>query len=74
MTVTKPAVLMGRLANGCESDKGRRVHAVAGDVEDYGHGRALCGAQPGRRSGGWEVSFAANKAIDCPRCLKAVTP
>jgi hypothetical protein len=66
----KPAALMGRLANGFEADAGKRVHLVPDDTGHYGLGRALCGAEPGRRSGGWDVDWYVSKQVTCPRCLK----
>lgn len=65
----KPAQLMGRLANGNEADQGRRIHLVSDDVGHYGRGKALCGAEPGRRSGGWDVDWTRGKLVNCPRCL-----
>ena len=67
----KPAALMGRLANGCERDAGTVVHLVADAIEHYGHGRALCGAKPGRRSGGWDTEYFAGRAATCARCQRA---
>ena len=55
--------LTGRCANGFESDRGRRAHALP-----EGWGRALCGATYGRRSAGWSAYDEA--AVTCPRCLK----
>lgn len=66
----KPLRLAGRCANGSERDSGARFHAVPGTSW-----RALCGAEPGRRSAGW--SEHAGPAVTCPRCLrkmKAVGP
>jgi hypothetical protein len=71
-TTCKPAALMGRLASGQELGAGVRVHAVPGTTQHYGHGKALCGAEPGRRSGGWDVEFYAGKPVTCPRCVKKV--
>ena len=64
----KPAALMGRLANGFERGAGTRIHLVDDDVEQYAHGRALCGAQPGRRSCGWDVDHYIGQAVSCPVC------
>jgi hypothetical protein len=55
-------VLLGRLANGFEMDHGIRIHAVKLDSR-----RALCGAEPGRRSVGWNREV---KPVTCPRCMK----
>jgi hypothetical protein len=58
------ARLAGRCANGYERDSGRRFHAL----ETYSEfGKALCGAKPGRLSGGWSESPGS---VTCPRCLK----
>lgn len=65
---TKPAALMGRLANGNEADRGRLVHLVPIETNHYGHGRALCGAKPGRRSGGWDVVNPVS-----PTCLRCIS-
>lgn len=65
----KPAQLMGRLSNGFEADQGKRIHAVPDNVGHYGLGKALCGAKPGRRSGGWDVDHHAGRAVTCPRCV-----
>lgn len=53
--------LVGRCSNGCEADGGKRWHIVIGD-------KALCGAEPGRRSAGW--SAVETEQATCPRCLK----
>lgn len=62
-------VKMGRLASGSQSDHGIVIHALPLDVRHYGHGKALCGTQPGRRSIGWATDYDIN-AINCPRCLR----
>jgi len=64
----KPAALMGRLANGNEADAGKLVHLVPDNTGHYGHGRALCGAEPGRRSGGWDIEHFAS-----PTCIRCVS-
>ena len=56
--------LLGRLANGAERDKGRLIHAVPP------RGPALCGADYGRMSIGWQS--AENAEITCSRCLKRI--
>lgn len=62
-------MMMGRLTDGCQSDHGRLVHALeSGKTAAYCRGKALCGAEPGRRSCGW--SAIEERPIDCPRCLK----
>lgn len=61
--------LAGRCANGAEADGGLLWHAV--DTENKW--KALCGAEPGRRSAGWapwDPEDAEGKAVTCPRCLK----
>jgi hypothetical protein len=64
----KSARMMGRLSSGAESDRGSVVHAVPDEVRQYGPGRALCGAEPGRTSGGWDVDHAAGATVTCLRC------
>lgn len=64
----KAAVMLGRLSNGAERDKGRVVHGVDDSMPDYGQGKALCGAEPGRRSVGWHLR--SDLSITCPRCLR----
>lgn len=69
MTITAH-YLTGRLANGAERDCGTLWHAVSDDSYS-----ALCGARPGRRSGGWgpfepKELQDPNQPITCPRCLK----
>lgn len=66
----KPGMLMGLLANGQELGQGSRIHAVPAVASDYSHATAACGARPGRRSAGWDVTNAAGKAITCPRCIR----
>lgn len=67
----KPAVLMGRLANGFQADGGRTIHAVPDTVVQYDSvSKAFCGATPGRRSGGWDVDHQAGKAVTCYRCTR----
>lgn len=63
MAQYKPKVLIGRTRNATEPG-GYRAHAVA---EDSWFAKALCGAQPGRRSNGW--SEWTPSAITCPKCL-----
>lgn len=67
----RPAYLLGKLANGAERDKGRLWHALptAGGI------KALCGAQPGRRSAGWgphHEGHADGQRITCRKCLKRI--
>ena len=59
----QPMEMLGRLANGAELDHGRRVHAVPN-----GSRRAMCNAEPGRRSVGWTRSDS--DTVTCPRCIK----
>lgn len=62
----KVARLSGRCANGFERDRGRVYHALTEFTE---FGRALCGRQPGRLSGGWvEPINATLTEVNCPRC------
>jgi hypothetical protein len=70
MSLFVSAQLMGRLANGNEADQGKRIHLVPQAVVQYGYGVALCGAKPGRRSGGWDVEYFKNAAPTCPRCVR----
>lgn len=66
----KAAALMGRLANGNEADAGHVIHMVSDDIGHYGHGKALCGAQPGRRSGGWDTYHFVDSKPTCARCAR----
>ena len=61
----KMARLLGRLSNGCESDKGMLVHIVVNDT-------ALCGKKPGPRSVGWS-SREENEAVTCVKCSSKFT-
>lgn len=61
-----PRQMTGRYLDGAERDHGRIYHAV-----ETGKG-ALCGATPGQHWGGW--SSHSGVAVDCPRCLKKLTP
>ena len=56
--------LAGRCANGAERDHGTRYHAVR-----TGEYKAVCGAEPGRRSVGW-CDWGYGGEVTCPRCLK----
>lgn len=64
--------MAGRCRNGAERDHGTRFHAlpvtkeVNGDKLGY---KALCGAQPGRRSVGWST-WGADQPPTCPGCLR----
>jgi hypothetical protein len=64
--------LTGRCANGAEGGHGILYHAVPMVGSDMIHGdhwgKALCGAEPGRRSAGW--SECKGREVTCPRCLK----
>ena len=55
---------IGRCANGAERGKGFVYHAVNGGWV------ALCGAQPGRLSAGWQSEPEPFEKVTCPRCLK----
>jgi hypothetical protein len=62
--------MAGRCANGSERDHGKLMHAVP--AENHGNGRmgkAVCGAQPGKRSAGWSDPIEG-RVPTCPRCLK----
>ena len=65
----KARQLTGRCRNGAERDRGTVYHAV-GEVQRP-FGRALCGARPGLRSGGW--SDQAGECVTCPRCLRKLS-
>jgi len=66
--------LTGRCANGAERDRGKLYHAVPiGNINldtfhDSNWGKAMCGAEPGRRSNGW--SDCKGREVTCPRCAK----
>ena len=60
---------IGRCANGFERGKGHIFHAVPPNSWS-----ALCGAQPGRQSAGWNSEPDPQQAVTCPRCLKKLTP
>lgn len=73
----KPAILMGRLANGFALDAGHRVHLVPASTGQYSSATAaLCGTKPGRTSGGWDVEYPSEAPANCPRCVRksAVSP
>lgn len=54
--------LQGRNWNGASRDAGVRIHAISKS--------ALCGAKPGRLSGGWTVLWEDDVEVSCPRCVK----
>ena len=63
--------MAGRCANGAERDHGTRFHALPFDgTTEWGDdtSRAICGAEPGRRSVGWS-SWGSDHEVTCPRCL-----
>lgn len=70
------AKLAGRCANGLERGQGTKLHAIpAAQVRHHrgfaeATGRALCGAQPGRRSVGWTA--CESHPVTCPRCQRAL--
>jgi len=72
-----PAKLAGRCANGLERGQGTVMHAIPVDqVRRHGgfaeaNGKALCGAQPGRRSVGWTV--CEERTVSCERCKRVLT-
>ncbi len=57
--------LQGRNANGAHRDAGTKIHALNGSER-----AALCGARPGRLSGGWSEPFQESPEISCQRCIK----
>lgn len=61
-------VKTGRCSNGAERDHGSVRHAMDAERYHWGAmGKALCGAQPGRRSVGF-VSDEGRTEITCARC------
>jgi hypothetical protein len=62
MRLFTPYTKAGRCCEG-ERDHGLVVHLV------QGRRKALCGAEPGRRSAGW--SGYPSEQATCPRCLKS---
>jgi hypothetical protein len=60
--------LAGRCRNGAERDHGTRWHAVP-----IGGYKALCGAEPGRRSVGWSSGRIEDQGVTCPRCKKRLS-
>jgi hypothetical protein len=68
ITEIRTSYLAGRCANGAERDGGTRYHAIP-----VGSWKALCGAEPGRRSAGWsENGFTQSHEVTCPRCPRKV--
>lgn len=60
--------LVGRNRTATERT-GTLMHAIEGDGKSYPmFGKAICGAQPSRRSNGWSEYRA--DAATCPKCLK----
>jgi hypothetical protein len=57
--------LTGRGRTGSDST-GPRIHALEDGTSEFG--KAICGAEPGRRSNGWSEYRAP--AATCPKCLK----
>jgi len=62
-----PRMLAGRCSDGAQRDKGTKVHALR--HHDQPFGEAVCGAEPGRTSGGWVEPHGSGQ-ITCKRCLK----
>ena len=56
---------IGRCANGAERGKGYVYHAIA----DF-NWTALCGAEPGRMSAGWQAEPEPIERVNCPRCVR----
>lgn len=48
-------------------DAGTKVHVV--NVQT---GRALCGAQPGKTSGGWREELDESVQVTCLRCAESI--
>jgi hypothetical protein len=73
-----PAQLAGRCLTGEQRGHGTRTHAIDVAPERIPPQRsnlvsfikALCGAEPGRRSAGW--SAWDGMVVDCPRCIKKI--
>jgi hypothetical protein len=58
----------GRCFNGAHRDAGTIVHIIQGEEPNgYWGGKALCGAEPGRRSYGWSKT---EKETNCQKCIK----
>jgi len=62
-----PRMLAGRCSDGAQRDMGTKVHALS--QHDARFGEAVCGAEPGRTSGGWVQPHGSGQ-ITCKRCLK----
>lgn len=66
---TESAYRISRMSGRCnegERDGGKRYHAVP--LNGNCHAKAICGAQPGRRSVGWSEHVGV--AVTCPSCLR----
>ena len=61
--------MAGRLANGAEADGGYLYHARLLEADGYPAFKAVCGAQPGRRSIGWGAYKPSSRRVTCKRCL-----
>lgn len=73
-TAYLPAYLQGRNANGHGLDAGHLYHALrVTEVEEFGFlgETALCGASPGRHSGGW--TERPQETVTCKRCLRRMS-
>ncbi len=57
--------LQGRNANGAHRDAVTKIHALSGSDRT-----ALCGAMPGRLSGGWAETWQEDPQISCRRCIR----
>ena len=73
LTTLTPARKTGRCVTGAERGGGRRIHAI-GQVDRErallnggSWAKALCGAEPGRNSPGWEPEPTETR-ITCPAC------
>lgn len=65
----QPCYLAGRCHDGAQKDGGTLWHAVP--VTSW---KALCGAEPGRRSAGWAPWDESERVheVTCPRCKKVL--
>ena len=64
----KVAAKMGTLSSGAQRNHGVVLHLVPDEVRHFGHGKALCGTEPGRRSIGWATDYEGLEPT-CKRCL-----
>ncbi len=69
----------GRLRNAAARDQGRVVHLMDSKGREWGkwdvalaYGKAICGAEPGRKSAGW-VAPPPGGGKTCQRCFNKVS-